>query len=333
METVWALWLLIRPKFVPFLLLLPFFGWAWAHWDRALRLQNPTGFAWVLAAWVVLHAGTMWLNAALDQDEGEVLMGASVKPPAATVPAAYAALILCVPMAFFAGWGAGLATSLCAVMAVGYSHPAVAWKGRPLAGPLVNLVGYGLASPYAGWSVVGVPGNPRTYVCWALFGLGILAPYFAAQAFQREEDAERGYRTFVVEYGPARTLLAARAAMMIVLGGGVVLAAVGWIPRVCLFALPLWIWIDRLLVAWSKEPDGGTSAWAVRFAGRVLTSAIVLIALCLGEYLRESFEREPVAGLGTLAGHPGDRPRLPPLQLRIWEHRHGMIAPGAAARE
>ncbi|MEZ4318658.1 MAG: UbiA family prenyltransferase [Myxococcota bacterium] len=333
METLSALFVLLRPRLVPFLLLLPLFGWAWAHWDRALMLQGGTDILWVLAAWVSLHAGTMWLNAALDRDEGEVLMGAAVPPPPATVPAAYVALVLCVPLASVAGAGPAIAAAFCAVLAVGYSHPAVAWKGRPLAGPLVNLLGYGLASPYAGWAVVGVPGNPRTWVCWALFAVGILSPYLAAQAFQRGEDAERGYRTFVVQYGPARTLQASRLAMMVVLLGGVGLAAIGWIPRVCLVALPLWMWIDRLMAAWQQQPDGGDSGWAARYAGRVLAAVGVLIGLCLGEYLRESLEREPVAGLGTPAGHPADRPRLPPLQLRIWEHRHGIIAPGAGSGE
>jgi len=325
MSTVAALWVLLRPRLVPFLLLLPFFGWAWGHWDRALQMRGAAGLLWVLAAWTLLHTGTMWLNAALDRDEGEVLMGRSVPPPAATVPAAYIALAACVPVAAMAGVGPGLAAAFCALLAVGYSHPWVAWKGRPIAGPLVNILGYGLASPFAGWSVVGVPANPRTVVAWLFFGVGVLAPYFAAQAFQREEDSSRGYRTFVVVYGPRATLGAARVAMATVLGGGVFLAAIGWIPRICLVALPLWFWIDALMRAWSSQPDGGDSSWASRFAGRVLVAAVVLIALCFGEYVRESFAKEPVAGLGTYAGHPSDRPRLPPLQLRVWELRHGSI--------
>ncbi len=328
-----ALWTLTRPRFMVLLLLLPFFGWAWAHWDRALMLRRSNAFLWVLLAWMALHAGTMWLNALLDRDEGEVLMGRAIPPPPIARPAAYLALFACVPLAAMGSlWSAG-AAAMCALLAVGYSHPAVAWKGRPLAGPAVNVFGYGLASPFAGWAVVDVPTNPRTLVCWGLFAVGILGPYFAAQAFQRGEDAERGYRTFVVAFGPARTLLACRLAMWAVLGGGVVLAVLGWIPRVCLIALPLAVWIDRLLVRWAGEPDGGSAAWAVRYAKRVLVAAVVLVGLCLGEYVRESFANEPVAGLGTPSGHPPDRPRLPPVQLRVWELRQGdIIAPGAGLR-
>jgi 4-hydroxybenzoate polyprenyltransferase len=325
-----ALWVLTRPRFMALLLLLPFFGWAWAHWDRALMLRRGEAFLWVVLAWMALHAGTMWLNALLDRDEGEVLMGRAVPPPPLARPAGYAALAMCVPLAAMGSVASGFAAAFCALLAVGYSHPGVAWKGRPLAGPAVNVLGYGLASPFAGWAAADVPANPRTLVCWGLFAVGILGPYFAAQAFQRREDAERGYRTFVVVYGPERTLHACRVAMWAVLGGGVVLALVGWIPRICLVALPLAFWIDAFLRRWAKEPEGGSAEWALRYAKRVLVAALVLVGLCLGEYVRESYANEPVAGLGTPAGHPPDRPRLPPMQLRVWEMRQGgIIAPGA----
>lgn len=326
--TLGALFTLIRPRFAPLVLLLPLFGWAWAHWDRALAMRGEVGLLWVLAAWFMLHCGTMWLNAALDRDAGEVLYGRAVPPPPYASAAGWTALLLAVPLGFMAGLGPGIAVTAGAALAALYSHPRIAWKGHAWGGPFVNVVGYGLLSPYAGWAVVGVPANPRTLVAWSLFAVGILAPYFAAQAFQGAEDAARGYRTAVVVWGPRRTLQFGRAAIGFCLWGGIVLAALGWVPRVCLVAIPLWWWVDRLLVAWSAQPDGGDARWAGRFGGRVLVSVVLVIAVCLADYVRASLAQEPVAGLGTVAGHPADRPRLPPSAMRRWEFEHGIIQPG-----
>ena len=53
---------------------------------RALDWERPWSLLGVLAAWSWLNAGTLWLNAAVDRDEGEVLFGRSVKPPPLTGP-------------------------------------------------------------------------------------------------------------------------------------------------------------------------------------------------------------------------------------------------------
>ncbi|MEN0061903.1 MAG: UbiA family prenyltransferase [Myxococcota bacterium] len=318
-ETLRAWWLLSRPKLAPFVMLLPFLGWAYAHWDRALPTQHPGAFLAVASAWWWLHAGTLWLNAAVDRDEGEVLMGEAVPPPPFTAALGYAGLATSVAIAAFANPISGLAAALCAVLAVLYSHPATLWKAHPIGGPFVNWFGYGILSPLAGWAVADVALNPRTVVLWALGSFGVLGAYFAAQAFQGEEDRARGYRTLVVTHGPRTTLLAARACLAIGFVGGVALAAIGWIPRICLLAVGGWVLADRFFQQWLAQPDGGDESWARGFANRLLLALVLGVTLAFGQYVVDSLAGRPVAGLGTAGGHPPDRPRLPPAQMRFWD--------------
>ena len=85
---------------------LPLIGFGFGHWDRALRMQAS---AWdilgVMLAWVLLHFGTMWFNATLDRDDGDVLYGRSLPVPAITRSAALAALTACVACALAANRG------------------------------------------------------------------------------------------------------------------------------------------------------------------------------------------------------------------------------------
>lgn len=316
MSSVRALMVLARPRLLPFVVWLPFMGWAWAHWDRALPARGAGALLGVMLAWCLLHVGTMWLNAAVDRDEGELLLGRAVEPPPSAVVWGYAALLGAVGVAFAAHPAAGLACAGCAVLSILYSSPRSLWKGHPIAGPLVNVVGYGVLSPLAGWVVVGVAPNPRTVVVWSLAQVGILAAYFAAQAFQAEEDQARGYRTLVATHGSATVLRVARLCVAVGFVAGLGLAVAGWIPRTCLLGAVGWWVVDRWLVRWAEQPNGGDGTWAAGFANRMLFALILGISLAFGEYAHQSLTGKPVAGLGTVAGYPKDRPRLPPKLLR-----------------
>ena len=185
--------------------------------------------------------------------------------------------------------------------------PRLALKGHPLGGPVVNIVGYGLLSPAAGWSVVDVTLNPRTAAVWALCALGIFGTYLAAQAFQGDEDAARGYRTLVATAGPEAVLRAARASVGLALLGGMTLAAIGWLPRLCLFGTIGWWIVDRHLARWSRLEGGGTEADARGFTQKMLYAALLGVGLALAQYTADSLAFRPVAGLGTASGHPSDR--------------------------
>jgi 4-hydroxybenzoate polyprenyltransferase len=190
------------------------------------------------------------------------------------------------------------------VLAVLYSHPATAWKGRPILGPLVNLLGYGLLSPLAGWAVVEGPWGARAVLVWLLSALGVLGCYFAVQAFQQDEDRARGYATLVATHGPRAALTAARLCIGAGLLGGLTLAALGWLPRILLLAAPLGFWTDDWLRRWARQPGGGNERWARGLALRLLACALAGIALAYADYFYRLESDGPVAGLATMRGHP-----------------------------
>ncbi len=321
-----ALWHLSRPKLLPFVLLLVLCGYGLTHWDRGLVARGAPTLGLTLVAWALLHAGTLWLNAAVDRDEGPVLYGKAVAPPPYAAAAGYAALALCVLIAALAQPAIGLAASLCSILAIAYSHPSALWKGHPTLGPLVNLVGYGLLSPLVGFLAVDVPPTWRLCFVWVTGGIGVMGAFFAAQAFQHDEDAARGYRTFVVTHGAVACVRAARLCMGVGMAVGITLAAVGWVPRVCLVALPVALWVDAHFRTWLAVPGGGDVSHARTLVLRLLAGALIAITLCFGDYFWNDAHGLPVAGLGTAAGHPPDRPLLPPGAMRRWEaQNHGIL--------
>jgi 4-hydroxybenzoate polyprenyltransferase len=301
---------LARPRLLPFVLFLPLVGFGWAHWDRALPLRDGEliTLLLVLVGWTALQTGTMWLNAALDRDRGAVLFGRAALVPPGIVPLGLLALLAGVAACFLANRVAGMSALVCAGLSVLYSHPATAWKAHPLGGPVVNGLGYGLLSPLAGWTVVGVAPNTRSVLVWLLGGLGTLGCYFAAQAFQRDEDTARGYRTLVATHGPKGAFLAARLCLNASMLGGALLSALGWLPRSCLIAVPFGFLVDRWLRLGSTQPDGGGERWARGLAVRLLLGAVVAIGGALVDYLHDLSGDGPVAGLATVRGRPPDIP-------------------------
>src|SRR5262249_1723813 len=129
-----SLFRLARPALLPFVLLLPLVGFGWACWSYAVDPPAPVVDALflVLAAWTALDPGTLWLNAGLDRDTGEVLFGRAVTVPRGITFFACAALAAAVLLGFAAGLLAGILASICAVLSLLYSSSLTAWKGHPL---------------------------------------------------------------------------------------------------------------------------------------------------------------------------------------------------------
>lgn len=279
---------LARPKGTALVLLGPLTGYGFAHWDFELDLRHPGSLVLVLIAWVLLSAGSLWLNAVLDGDEGGALFATSrhARRPPRLASLAYVALATATALACIAGEVAGIACAVCSVLAIVYSHPRTMWKAHPVLGPVVNAVGYGVLSWLAGWSVVSVPMTSRTAAAMVLVTAFILGMYFAAQSFQREDDARRGYRTLVVLRGPAACLRAAITCTRIAMLGVATLAASGVYPRIILLGIPVYAFAEITMSRWRRAPSGGSPKLAAQFAYRMLAAGTALVALATFDVLR-----------------------------------------------
>ncbi len=284
---------------LPWLWLLLCVGIAYGYWERAANVDSFLDFPLVFGAWGLLHAGTLWLNAARDRDEGEVLFGGDQPVPERLNLWAYGALALAALLAGLAGLWIGLACLGCCVLAVLYSHPRIAWKAHPLGGPLINVVGYGLLTPAAGMATAHSPLNGRSVLTLAVIALTMLGLTFAAQAWQEDEDKGRGDRTLVATHGPRVTLWAARllidAASALAMGA----AAYGWFPRSMLAALPGLIAVDLYFWRWLRQPGGGDAHWAKRLVRGMAFVAAIAVVASLVEYGMDWRRLKPFAGRGT----------------------------------
>lgn len=301
-----AAWRLARPRLLPFVLSLPGLGYGLAHWDRALPLVGFGSFLGVLGAWTALHAGTLWLNAALDRDEGPVLLGSPAGVPPGLVRWGIVALGVAVGVGLAVDVVVGGLALAAAVLAWAYSRPGDPWKARPWLGPVVNVVGYGVLSPLAGVVVVGVAPTPRLLASLALVPVGVLGSFFLAQAFQGPEDRARGYGTYVARHGAAATIRAARTCFGLAAFGALALVAVGWWPRVLLGVLPVALGLDRALVRWGDDGEAASAEGALVAARWAVGVAACAVALAFADHAARSLAGLPVAGLGTPAGRPFD---------------------------
>lgn len=293
---------LARPAMLPWLLLLVGAGFGFGHWDHALDLQRRGEVPDLLVlfgAWTLLHVGTMWRNAARDRDEGPVLFGVAAPPPRGLARAGDLALLLAVVLALFAPPMGAAALAACALLAVLYSHPRTGWKGHPVLGPGVNVLGYGVLTPLAGWVAAAVPPTPRLPLALFSMAAAMAGLTFVAQVFQGDEDGARGDRTLVVTHGPAACIRAARLGFA--LAGGLVFAqaAAGWLPRVLLFAVPVGLALSAQLTRWSRTPLDDGQGQARRAFRWLVALGIALVGLALADLLYASFVGGPVSGLAT----------------------------------
>lgn len=164
-----------------------------------------------LAGWfifvVLLNGGTLAINSAFDQDEGDIgYLKNPPKPPrhlllvSALMLAAALVLGFLLPALF--AWS----NAACVVMAVLYSVPPARLKARAGWDLLINCLGFGLLTPLAGWGLTGRPLAPGMLSVAVGFAFLFGALYPPTQIYQIEEDRARGDRTLVIVLGEAPSL-------------------------------------------------------------------------------------------------------------------------------
>jgi 4-hydroxybenzoate polyprenyltransferase len=167
-----------------------------------------------LALWVgCLNGGTLALNSAFDQDEGDIAYLRNPPPPPRRL-AAFALLLmasgqvaaLALPPAYQAAY------AVCFVLSVLYSVPPFRLKAVAGADWLINMVGFGTLTPFAGWAATGRPLEATEAIVLLAFCPLFASLYPLTQLYQMEEDARRGDRTLALIFGVRRSLNAAIAA-------------------------------------------------------------------------------------------------------------------------
>ena len=237
-----------------------------------------------LVLWVVfLNGGTLAINSAFDKDEGDI--GYLRAPPpvpthlfgfgmALLVGGGAASLLL--PAAFTAAYG------ICFVMSVLYSVPPFRFKAVAGVDWLINMVGFGALTPYAGWALTGRPADQPVVLVFAAFAPLFAALYPLTQIYQFEEDRRRGDRTLALMRGERASLLLAIAATVMAFvifalagmgrGWWMPVAGGGWRVGLLVVAFLAWIvvllpWFMRCRTMTSAEHQRGMyaalAAWAV----------------------------------------------------------------------
>ncbi len=211
-----AAWRLMRPRqwpiltaqfVVSMLLAVPVIDSGWSAWVAGLDgLQ--VAVAWL--AWVVLlNGGTLAYNSAYDRDTTAVAYLATPPQPPSWLAGFSLGLMLTGALlgAVVVGPVFGAVVAACGLLSVLYSHPAVRLKSRPGWDLLVNMVGYGGATTFAGiWTLT--QSSPTASSWWFTIGFSLLFGSFypLTQIYQTADDLRRGDQTLTTALGVRRSL-------------------------------------------------------------------------------------------------------------------------------
>lgn len=177
--------------------------------ESTVRGDRLGVLALVMLSWVLcLNGGTLGLNSAFDRDEGDIgYLDAPPPPPRHLAAFSIVLMVVGGLIALRLPRGFQLAYLACALMSLVYSVPPIRLKAVAGADWVINMIGFGTLTPYAGWAATGIPVS--TAGAWILWGF---CPLFASlypltQLYQLEEDSRRGDRTLAIRIGMRGSLL------------------------------------------------------------------------------------------------------------------------------
>jgi 4-hydroxybenzoate polyprenyltransferase len=279
-----------RPREWPIMIAHTSIGFVVAIGLRA-TMQGVQLGAYLLAmlAWVgCLNAGTLSLNSAFDQDEGDIgYLDAPPPPPKHLAAVSIAVMAVGQWLSFALPLGFAVAYAICFAMSVAYSVPPVRLKAVAGADWAINIIGVGVLTPFAGWSASGMALRPDGV--WIMIGFGCLfgSLYPLTQIYQFEEDTSRGDRTLARMLGTSVSLTISavaaalafasfayalwRAGPTVTSRNALLIAAAGW-------AYVLGAWLLRHRRMTSEQHKRGMyralAAWA-------LTDVAVVVAFAM----------------------------------------------------
>ena len=254
-----------------------------------LRGDHIGAYVVMLLSWVgCLNAGTLALNSAFDNDEGDIgYLDAPPPPPKHLALVSIALMAVGQVIAFALPIGFVVAYAICFAMSLAYSVPPVRLKAVAGADWAINIIGVGVLTPFAGWSASGFALRPEAR--WIMIGFGCLfgALYPLTQIYQFDEDSVRGDRTLARILGIRASLwISATAAALaflafghaLILAGPTSMARNALVVASAVWALVLGDWILRHRRMTSGEHQRGMyralAAWA-------LTDIVVVIAFAV----------------------------------------------------
>ncbi|MCL1893515.1 MAG: prenyltransferase [Holophagaceae bacterium] len=156
---------------------------------------------------ILMNGGTLAINSAFDKDDGDIgYLKSPPRTPKYLLHVSTAMLVTAFLLGYLLPPVFALATAVCVLMSVLYSVPPARLKARAGWDLLINMLGYGLLTPIAGWGLTGQPLTPWFWKICIGFGFLFGAIYPATQIYQIEEDAARGDKTMVIKLGVVKSL-------------------------------------------------------------------------------------------------------------------------------
>ena len=241
-----------------------------------------------VALWVVcLNGGTLAINSAFDRDEGDVAyLRRPPKPPRHLFGAGLGLMLVGLgAAALLLPRGFVIAYAACLAMSVAYSVPPVRLKSVAFADWIINMIGFGALTIYAGWAATGNPVSRPGLIVLLAFCPLFAALYPLTQLYQADEDRRRGDRTLALRLGMRRSLDIAIAGAALAF---LMLAWAGWTAgwgldgRWTLLALAAGAWAWVLLpwrrTATSRTPAAHQRGMYLALAAWAVTDVAVLLA-------------------------------------------------------